>query len=255
MSPGGAPNPRRPLAAPVTVAFAGAAALALAGCTTTQELSAQRAKELGAVGSQHEPLVRLGRATPGVRLGRPTLLGGADGAAVAIEVRNVGERALVDLPIGVRVRRGATSLYTNRTAGLDRELLRVTALRPGERLTWVNDQLPADAARGRAVANPGRARTVPAARIPRLRVSGLHGGREDGRATAAGRVRNDGSVTQANLVVFVTAERGGRTVAAGAAEIERLAPGASESFVAFLVGDARGARLRAAAPPTVLRKK
>ncbi|EHN12073.1 hypothetical protein PAI11_10350 [Patulibacter medicamentivorans] len=239
----------------VATAVAGAAALALGGCTTTQELSAQRAKELSDIGSQHEPLVRIGRATPGVRLGRPTLLRGSEGAAVAIEVRNEGDHALIDLPIGVRVRRGKASLYTNRTAGLDRELLRVVALRPGERLAWVNDQLPADAGRGRVTANPGRARTVPAARIPRLRVSGLHPGREDGRVTASGRVRNDGRVGQANLVVFVTAERGGRVVAAGAAEIERLAPGASESFVAFLVGDATGAQLRAAAPPTVLAKK
>ena len=41
-------------------------------------------------------------------------------------------------------------------------------------------------------------------------------------------------------------------MAAGRAIVEKLAPGKSATFTAFLIGDATGAELSAAAPPTVV---
>ena len=60
------------------------------------------------------------------------------------------------------------------------------------------------------------------------------------------------AVEQRRLVVFVVGRRGGKVVAAGRAIVERLAPGKSARFSAFPIGDAEGAELSAAAPPTVV---
>lgn len=67
--------------------------------------------------------------------------------------------------------------------------------------------------------------------------------------TAAGRVVNPSSIAQDRLAIFVTAQRGGRVVAAGRAVVPLLKPGAKGArFTVFFVGDPTGARLRADAP-------
>jgi hypothetical protein len=65
-------------------------------------------------------------------------------------------------------------------------------------------------------------------------------------------VTNASSTGQLNLVVFVVAVRGGRTVAAGRAVLTELAPHSTRTFTAFFIGDPRGATLRASAPATTL---
>jgi hypothetical protein len=232
----------------------GVALLPLTGCETTQDLSARIGKQLQDQPVAGTELVRIGRATPGVRLGRPLLLRSKDGAAVVVEVRNGGSRGLTGLPIGVRVSDGGESIYSNRIAGLDRELLRFAFLRPGERAYWVNDHLPVLKSSARVKANPGSARRVAAGRAPRITVGGLRLGSDGGQQTVEGQIRNGGSIVQRELVVFVVAERGGRPVAAGTAKVAALKARGRTSFVAFLIGDAHGARLRAVAPPTALEK-
>ena len=84
--------------------------------------------------------------------------------------------------------------------------------------------------------------TRPEARDRRLRAA----------SPAIGNVANRSAVEQRRLVVFAVARKGDRVVAAGRAIVERLAPGKSAHFTAFLIGDPRGAELSAAAPPTVV---
>lgn len=244
------PSAARRLAGPAAVAVA----VALAGCQTTQELSAQRAREAPAVDTS-TALEPLGRATPGVRVGRPVLLRGPSTSAVAVEVLNTGRRTLRDVPIGVRVLDGSRSAYTNRTAGLQRALLRLPVLRAGERVVWINDQLPVVPATARVEAAGGRARTIAASALPRLRVGTVRAGDDGGQTVARGRVVNPTATVQDDLTVFVVGRRRGRIVAAGTARIPRLSARGTSPFTAFLVGDARGATLRAAAPATTPKER
>ena len=63
-------------------------------------------------------------------------------------------------------------------------------------------------------------------------------------------VHNRSKVAQQKLVVYVTARRAGRIVAAGRAILPEVAAGASVPFQAFLVGSAAGTQLQASAPAT-----
>jgi hypothetical protein len=224
------------------VLLAAAAGLPLAGCETTQELSARRAAAAARAGAgPTDARQTIGAPTRGVRIGRPVLLRSGERSAVAVTVRNAGRRALRGLPVAVRVTDGTRTAYTNATPGIQDALLRVAALRPGERAVWVNDQLPAVPAGARVTAAAGRA--SPAVRsVPRLVVGDLRAGHDGADRVARGTVRNHGRVVQPDLSVFVVAERRGRIVAA-------------RSFVAYLVGDPSGARLRATAPATRLQKR
>jgi hypothetical protein len=80
----------------------------------------------------------------------------------------------------------------------------------------------------------------------------VHASEEGSTTGAAGTVRNDSSVTQQNLVVYVLARRGGQIVAAGRAVLPEVGAGAALPFQAFLQGDPSGARLEASAPATTL---
>jgi len=92
---------------------------------------------------------------------------------------------------------------------------------------------------------------APAAALPRVRVSGLRPSEEGtGGAAVAGTVTNSSAIAQRKLVVFATARRGGRVVAAGRAVVPKLAAHASAPFQAFLIGDARAAKLAASVPAT-----
>jgi hypothetical protein len=226
----------------------GVAGLALAGCETTQDVSARIGERLAREQQASTGLERQGRAPRGVRAGRPTLLPSGDASAIVVEVVNRSPRAWRDLPVAVRVRGGGVD-YTNRTVGLETAQLRIPTLEPGARLWWVNDHLPAIRGRARTVrAAVGRGRPIAGA-VPRVRVTGLRAGREDGRPVVRGVVRNLGRRVVRDLTVFTVALRDGRPVAAGTAKVLELPPGARRDVTTFVVGDPTRGRLVAAAPP------
>ena len=131
--------------------------------------------------------------------------------------------------------------------------MNVPALGPGERLAWVNDQVTL-AGEGRAVkARVGAGAKPGPESLPELEIRGLKTSSDASRDLAVeGEVSNTSAVEQRRLVVFVVGRRAGKVVAAGRAIVERLAPGKSARFSAFPIGDAEGAELSAAAPPTVV---
>jgi hypothetical protein len=51
-------------------------------------------------------------------------------------------------------------------------------------------------------------------------------------------------------VVYAIARKGGRIVAAGRAVLPEVGQGASVPFQAYFVGDPKGARIEATAPPS-----
>ena len=69
---------------------------------------------------------------------------------------------------------------------------------------------------------------------------------------AVGFVANRSKVEQRKLVIFAVARKGGRVVAAGRAQINRVKPRKRTRYTIFFIGNPRGARISLEAPPTSL---
>jgi hypothetical protein len=228
------------------------ALVVLTGCESTQDKSARLERQAARAADPGKGL-EVRRRSREVRAVRTHALQDANGTAVVVELRNRSQRTLAGIPVAIDVRGdGGRSLYRNDVPGLDPSLVRVPLLEPGDRLLWVNDQVPASA-RPRGV----RARVGAGARrvggdVPQIRLgeAKLEADPVSGVA-AVGTVQNRSQVEQRRLVVFAVARRGERVVAAGRAIVNRLRAGKSTRFTAFFIGDPRGARLELAAPPTV----
>jgi hypothetical protein len=228
------------------------AALTLAGCESTQAKSAKL--ERVAQRAKHEKGLVVSAQSTQVKVGRTTVLQDENGAATVVELRNTSRGSLIGLPVSVQVLDKASKpVYANDAPGLDASLVSVAALAPGADLAWVNDQVTLAAPGASVAAKAGAGARPGPAELPQLEVSGLKPATDaSGEAAITGDVANRSTVEQRRLVVHVVARRGGKVVAAARAIVERLAPGMSAHFSAFPIGDARGAELSAAAPPTVV---
>jgi hypothetical protein len=227
------------------------ALLALSGCESTQEKSAQLEKT-----AHHTHLAEQGlsiaRASTSVIVRGTVIVHGAEGAAAVVTLRNDSARTLKDVPIAITVKNaGGSTVFQNDAPGLEAALTSLGSLPAHGVATWVDDQIPASGDPAIATAIVGEAPAASGA-LPEIEVADVHPSEESGSATAAGTVRNRSTVTQQSLVVYVVARRGGRTVAAGRAILPEVAPGASVPFQAFLVGSSHGATLQAGAPPTTM---
>ena len=228
------------------------AALALAGCESTQSKSAKL--ERVAQKSKHEQGLVVGEQSKDIKVEGTTMLQDANGAAAVVELRNVSRGSLVALPVSMQVLDKASKpLYANDAPGLDSSLVSVAALAPGATLDWVNDQVTIASPGDSVVAKIGAGAKPGPATLPKLDVTGLEAaGDASGDEAITGDVANHSQVEQRRLVIYVTARKGDRVVAAGRAIVERLAPGKSAHFTVFPIGDPNGAALSAAAPPTVV---
>ena len=237
----------------LALAALAAIAMALGGCESTQEESAQleaRAKREKAL---HPTLAAKGLSiahqSTKVKVLDASVPHSSEGAAAAITVVNDSGQALRAVPIAITVRSAAgQTLYQNNGAGLEASLTQISALAAHGSLTWVDDQLPAGQTPASVTAKLGEAPAASGA-VPRIEVTGVHLA-EASTGEAAGTVHNASSVTQQHLVVYVTARSGARVVAAGRAVLASLEAGASLPFQVFLVGSPAGAKLTASAPPT-----
>jgi hypothetical protein len=226
-------------------------ALALAGCESTQEKSAQLEKT-----AHHTHLAERGlsiaRASTNVSVLGAVLVHGAEGAAAVVTLRNDSARVLKDVPIAITVKdAGGSTIFQNDAPGLEAALTSLGSLPAHGIATWVDDQVPATGDPASVSAIAGVSPAVSGA-LPEIEVTGVRPSEESGSATAAGTVRNRASVTQQALVVYVVARRAGRVVAAGRAILPEVAPGAAVPFQAFLVGSPRGASLQASASATTI---
>jgi hypothetical protein len=153
---------------------------------------------------------------------------------------------------GAGVRGGANTALLNDRRRLDYFDTHVPSVAARGTTTWIfvtRRPVP----RGAPFVKVGRQRPGDANRarsLPSIRVAA--GKRPHGRAVT-GTVLDKSGVPQQDLVVYAYAERGGRPVAAGNARIAALVSGQSARFRLHLVGSPRGGRIRAQAPPTMLK--
>ncbi len=103
----------------------------------------------------------------------------------------------------------------------------------------------------KAKVGEGERRSTP--RVPRITVTRPRLEQDPVSGVAAvGFAANRSKVEQRKLVVFAVARKGGRVVAAGRAQINRLKPGKRARYTIFFIGNPRGARISVEAPPTSL---
>jgi hypothetical protein len=225
-------------------------AVAVAGCESSQTKSARLAK--APRNSATEKGIEVTTENPAVRVLSTALVHDKYGTAAVVELRSKARAAQAELPLSFTVTgAGGKRLFANDSPGLANTLTHVPLLRAGEHVWWVHDQVQGDAAK-RVEAKVGTSKTKLPAKLPRLVPGGLKLEQDPDGAYTSGKLRNDSSVTQLELVVYAVAEKGGRIVAAGRAGIDRLPARRSKLFKVFWIGSPAGARVRLFTPPTVL---
>lgn len=243
---------RAGMRAAIPIVVVVAVGLALTGCETTAEKSAQ----LERVAHRHAQVAEKGLAivkqSAEVHVLDAVLMHNAEGAAAVVTLRNDSANVLKAVPIAITVKDAhGSTVFQNNAPGLEAALTSLGSLPAHGEATWVDDQVPATGAPTSVSAIVGEA-PIASGPIPKIEVIGVHQGEESGSATTAGTVHNRSNVTQQALVVYAIARHAGRVVAAGRAILPEVAAGASIPFKAFLVGPAAGASLQASAPATTL---
>ncbi len=246
------PSRRGPRARSVTAALGvGLVAVALCGCESTQEHSAELQRQ-----AKHDVLASQGTAvtkeSPSVKVLQSAVIHLNSGTAVVVALRNTSTHTLENAPIEVTVRDAHGSvLYQNNASGLESSLSTVSLLLPGRETIWVDDQVTASGIPATASALVGEA-TQASGNIPQLSISGAHQSAEAGaETTLSGGVTNHSRTAQQNLVVYAVARRGVKIVAAGRAVLPEVpAAGTNVPFQIYFVGDPSGAQIQSSAPAT-----
>jgi hypothetical protein len=236
-------------------ALACALAVALTGCETSAEKSAQLekvAKREAAVTKRHLALVQRGlsieHASTKIRVSATAVVHSPEGTAAVVTLRNLTATAQRDVPIEIAVKSaGGATIYTNRISGLASALVSVPLLPAHATTMWIDDQIEAAGVPASVSARVGEGEPVTGA-IPTLSVQGAHllndeaSGFED-----EGTLANRSTIPQREPVLYAVARRAGRIVAAGRAVIPLLAAGGSSRFQVFFIGSPQGAQLELSA--------
>jgi hypothetical protein len=229
----------------------GLLAVALCGCESTQERSAELQHQ-----AKHDVLASQSAAvtkeSPSVKVLQSTVIHSSSGTAVVVALRNTSTHTLENAPIEVTVRDAHGSvLYQNNASGLEPSLSTVSLLLPGQETIWVDDQVTATGVPASASALVGDG-TQTSGNIPQLSISDTRQSAEGGaEATLSGGVTNHSRTAQQNLVVYAVARRGVKIVAAGRSVLpEVTAAGTNVPFQIYFVGDPSGAQIQTSAPAT-----
>jgi hypothetical protein len=235
--------------APVALLLA-ALALLGSGCETTAQKSAKLEKAAKRVALAQQTGLSIARKSSIVKVTGISVVGGAEGSAAVVTLRNPSARTLAHVPIAITLKdaRGA-SVYSNDTPGLATTLASLALLPAHSEATWIDDQITTRTARS-ASAKVGESAAVTGS-LPQLAIAGAHLSEDpNGGSDAEGTVANHSHTEQRELVVYAVARRAGRIVATGRAVLASLPADASAPFQVFFIGDPRGAQLQLSAPPT-----
>jgi hypothetical protein len=229
------------------------AALCLSACQTTQELSAQRAKEAKKLVNHKGLTVR--RENPNIAIGVTSVIQDSNGIAAVVELRNTGRVAQAALPVSIAVTDAAGKpLYRNDVAGLEDSLVSMPLLTKGEDAFWVNNQITANGKPAKVEAKVGAAKGKVPASPPSFAITKVVLESDSGSVFAKGSIVNRSKVAQKRLTVFCVARKGATVVAAGRGILDVLPPAGAKptQFTVFFIGNPKGAKLSFSAPPTVL---
>jgi hypothetical protein len=236
----------------LTALGAGAVAVGLAGCVTTQEknswLLLRNARTLAS-----QSAVRVSTENPLVHVKSIEIVRGRRSDALVVSVANLGSRPLTDLPISVGVvAHRAAPVYLNGRANIDYYDSHVPAIPPHATTSWVLPGIRTVPA-GRVFARVGVARdpsSTTVAALPRIGAAQLTDGGADQLRI---RLSNDSSLPQYAVQVYAVALRHGAAVGAGRTTVGELSGSAQATVGLALAGRTTGAQLELYAPPTIFK--
>ena len=226
-------------------------ALALAGCQTTQDKAKAVQERAADLQAAQVPLT-IPKPNKDVQVIDQTIISDENGSAVAVEARNTTSRTLVGVPILIDVRDAqGKPVFKNDAFGLDFALNHIPLMKPGETVTWVNDQILSSGEPTSVKATVGQPDSVDPPQIPRIAVSEPRLHDDPSGVEVEGSVTNQSQLDQRKLVLFAVARRGGEIIAAGRGQVKNLrAEKRSFSYNIFFIGDPQGADVEIEAPPT-----
>ena len=231
------------------VAGAVAAAVALAGCVSTQTKNARTVLVNERTLSSESP-VRVARINLDVQVTALQKVSSAHGGALVVAVHNRTDHPVSDLPISAGVIVHGRARYLNAAANLPYFETHIPSIESYATTIWVLTTRRAIPA-GTLFARVGFARepgTTDVPALPRIRVLGAPAGPHL-RAT----VVNSSGVPQYGLQVYAVGLRAGRYVVAGHSSLATLEGGASAHLVLPLLGAPAGARFELVAPATIFK--
>lgn len=226
---------------PLAVVIAGVALVAT-GCTSTQDKSAQIAAELGPV--KQEKGLKISKRSKDVKVVSTTLLTEVEGSAVVVEVRNLSDRDLADVPILIDVRNAkGKSVYSNDLPGLETALTSIPYVEAGEEATWVHDQVLTTGKPESVAVTVGEGGIPFTGEVPEFTASDpkLEGDPYSG-VVADGNAENQSGGKLDRLLLYAVARQGEEVVAAGRGAIEKIkAEPKPLPYNIYFIGDPRGA--------------
>jgi hypothetical protein len=241
----------------ISAALAGLATLPipvlLTGCVTTQQVAARARLVDARIRASQTPL-RVTRQNPDVRVLRLSLVSGAGGTALAVQLRSTSTRSLTDLPISVGLStHGGGKLYLNHSANLDYFETHVVSIPPHGLLTWVYTSGRRIRGTGRPFAEVGVTQlSEPAATtLPRVEVTPEPSVSSSATRRLSLSVSNHSGIPQVSVPVYAVALRSGRVLAAGRASVAHLGTHGSATVHLTLLGSARDAGVRISVLPTI----
>jgi hypothetical protein len=232
--------------------FAAVAALAaLCGCESTVD-AAKRFAASGEAAFKQKG-IKVGAVNRDIKILDTTVLQDQNGAAVVIDVRNTGPRAVTGAPIAINVQDAhGHSVFKNNDPGLEPALAHLPLLAAGEQFAWINDQVQPNGTPKRVVTRIGSGQSPSHApgELPTSQIK-LTNDPVSG-AELSGKVKNTLSLTQTHLVIYAVAKKGNKIVAAGRGILTKLLPGKTASFHVFFIGNPGGAQLNTVVPATMI---
>jgi hypothetical protein len=233
------------------LAGCGVLALAASGCESTEEQSAQIARQ-GAKLATSSETVAAGATNTTVAVSHVTLLQSAGRGAVAMQLSSSASAAQSDLPVLVNVVGAASkTLYSNDVSGLESTLQRMPLLRAHQSAWWVDDQVLTAQPGGRVQVHvgvgAGHGHSLASGSLPDISTTEVHVGTQSGLSVVDGNLVNHAKASASKVPVFAVALRGGAVTAAGRALIATLPPGTTP-FQIFLVGNPAGSTIQISVP-------
>jgi hypothetical protein len=240
-----------------SAALAGLGLLAvasLAACQSTQDKAAEARAEGERLLAAQKPL-EIPNPNKEVAVKSVAVLHDVNGGAVAVELQNNSKDTLVGVPILADVRDAkGKRVFINNAYGSDFALNHVPLMRPGETVTWVNDQILAAGTPATAKVTVGQPDSKNPAQIPEIAVSPPSLEHDSSGPVARGTMTNQSNLDQNRLVLFAVARQGGKIIAAGRGGYKNLRANAPKpgNYNIFFIGDPAGGDIEVTAPPSVL---
>jgi hypothetical protein len=231
---------------PVVVA-AGAALTVLAGCESSQDQAAKLTASSTTVQAKAPAEAKRSAGGGTLKVVSASLIQGAHGDAIAVQLVNEGSQNQTLAPISVKVAdANGTSVYSNHGSGFASSLKQVPNVPPGGAAWWVASGVRVPAA-GKSVKASVTTSQSKHSGVS-LDVSDLRVGPDPhGGIDALGQVVSKSRASLANVIVASVATKGDRAIAAGSASIGSVPSRGRKNFRIKLVGDPSGGVLVATA--------